>query len=565
MKGRGGSAASDEADLFDVELLDAESSATQHDVVHTSGIHGMFTVLGLMVAAGLLFFLATGSNDQPEEASPSTTIADETTTTTLSAVERRAAALTNLGVILGEGPDLDWHQVEADLDTAHFVRRADGFVGDNGTTEFRIMLDDGQASIVERPSPLLAFPNYRLQAFGGDRLLVPEQSLPDHIIVLPVGEGDPIRVELPPFGDLPEGELIETTAWVYGSILGDRFVAVVSAHTTVDTAAVAQRTGRDLTGSVYLEVASDRIRLHSRPGMLDPILYDEVDFTEAEIAQLQQTDTYVEQVFTIDLATGRAEQPDLPDFEWLNGPPVDVNGSFTMTWSNSDGVMWSSSTIDGLTWSTQQARNSGWFLSSGTQLFDFGGDPDIRRSLDDGKTWDDARMPRRNTEPVVANDVIALGRSWSSGFAGEEVVVEASSEDYELVLVGDSRFELRHRSGDAEPVLSGHLWDQASSATWDAVTNHHVFSDPRTGAELMRVAQVDMAIASAKASPTTEIALGHWPVDQDKPEWLLAPPEAVFGSGALTVDFVAGDGRLVAIVTTNNGYELHIADVTEAL
>ncbi len=562
MKGRGGDT-DDEVQLLDVELLDTDGAHTRDDIVRAPG--GVLTMLGVAVSLGLVFFLASSSDEPPEQASPSTTAPVDTTTSTLSDSERREAALTNLGVVLGDGPALDWQRVDADVDTMQFASWADGFIGDNGTTEFRVWLNDGRAVFDERPSPLLSFPNHRLQTFGGERLLVPKDPIPDHVLVLPADDTEPVRVDLPPFEDLPQGELIESAAWVYGSIVGDRFVAAISTDTQVDVAAVALRTGRELSDAMFVEVAFDRIRVFGHSSTLDPILYEDVDFTETEIAQLQETQNHVERVYTIDIATGSAEPVDLPDLQWIDMSPVQADGTLTVTYADGNHGLQTASTTDGVTWSREAMPNMGWFIDSGTQLFDVGGDPSIRRSLDDGETWTSARMPRSDAQPILANNVLAFGRSWNSSFSGEEVLVESSSEDYALFIVGDARFEVRPLANDTDPVLTGHLWEQFSGAVWNETANEHVFNDPTTGEELLGVSASALAIALAKASPLNEVMLGHWPADEEAPEWLLVAPSEIFGEGTLTVDFVAGDGQLLAIATTAEGYQLYLADVTGAL
>ena len=563
---RGRSEANNDVELLDVELLNADSAPASDDVVHASIAGSVLAIIGVVASLGLVFFLVNGSNEPPETASPTTTSPPDTTSSTaiLSDRERREEALTNLGVILGDGPALDWQPVDAHNDIAFFSHWNGTFVGDNGTTEFRVGLSDGQATSSERPSPLLDFPDHRLQTFSGERLLVPNRPIPDHVVVLPTDGGEPLRVELPDFDEFPQGDLIKTEAWVSGTIVAERFVAIVSTNTEADPVALAERTGRDLTKVRYLEVGNDRIRIHTDSGMLDSIVYADAGFTEAEVAQLQQTNEYSERLLSIDIVTGDAAAADLPGLKWISGPPQNEGGQLTMTWSDDRGVTSSSSTVDGITWATSEVDAFDWWHEkSGTQIFDLSNEGNLRRSLDDGETWTSARTPRSDAQPIVANDVIVFGRSWNPPFGGGEVVVESASEVLELVIVdGDTQFEIRPLIGNSTPVLSGYLWDIAPPAPWGQPTSEHVFTDPETGEELLRVTAIDLAIAMASASPTNEIALGHWPADQDAPEWLLAPPSDLFGSGALTVDFIAGDDQLLAIVTTVDGFDLYIADVT---
>lgn len=544
----------------EIELLDVESPSSSEvgEVVANPKSSRALTLLGAIAAIAAIFFLSSGENTPAEETSPSTTTAPDTTTSTASAIAAREAAVTNLGVLLGDGPQLQWHRVDSVFDTAWFQWVDGAFVGDNGSVEFTVQLSDGDASLTERPSPRVDFPGYQLQGFGGNRLLVPSVPVPDHLLVLDVGD-EPLRVELPKLDDNPEADLIQTTVWLQGLIVGDRFVAIVSRSTEVDVPALAVRVGRELDGAMYVEASTDRVRLHTQTGTLDPIMFADVDFSEAEIEQLQQANSHGAEVFSIDIASGVAETVDLPGLEWLTGPPNMIDDEWQLRWTDGSRGSWMSSTSDGLSWSTETASNAGWLMTSGSQLFDMGQETNIRRSLDGGATWEQTRLPSQNTQRVVAGEVIVLGRQWSSSFSGEEVAVETASENYELVLIGGNPdFEIRTLSGDV--VLDGHLWDPFQGGRRDDESGDHVFSDPETGTELLRASAMSIAIATATASPTKEIALARWAIDEEAPEWRLAAPSEFFGVGALTVEFTPGDDNLLAVVTTAGGYELYIAD-----
>lgn len=545
----------------EIELLDVGSSGSSEvvEVVSNPSSSRVLTLLGVIAALAAIFFLSSGDNAAPEETSPSSTTAPPDTITSMeSQLTNREAALTSLGIVIGDGPDLQWHPVDGVLDTPWFQWVDDAFVGDNGSVEFTIQLVDGEATLTEQASPRVGFADYRLHGFGGNRLLVPSVQVPDHVLVLDVGD-EPLRIELPELDGINEGELIETNVWMHGSIVGDQFVAIASHLTQVDIPALAERVGRDLDDAMYAEGSTDRIRLHTRTGTLDPILFADLDLSGVEIEQLQQANSNGVEVFSINIATGAAEIVDLPELEWVSAPAKMIDGEWQLRWSDGSGGSWTSSTADGVTWSTAATPNVGWMVTSGSQLFDMGQETYIRRSLDGGATWEQTRVPSRNTQRVVAGEVIVLGPAWNSSFWDEEVAVETASEDYELVLTdGDPSFELR--TLDGEIVLSGDLWELSGRARWDEATSDHVFLDPETDTELLRVPAMSIAIATAKGSPTEEIAMARWAIDDDAPEWRLAAPGEVFGPGALTVEFIPGAHYLLALVTTADGYELYIAD-----
>ncbi len=66
------------------------------------------------------------------------------------------------------------------------------------------------------------------------------------------------------------------------------------------------------------------------------------------------------------------------------------------------------------------------------------------------------------------------------------------------------------------------------------------------------------AFGPVEPSPTVAAAL--W-AGGDPPEWAVDTLADLFGDTAVRVDFVAGEAEILAVVTTTNGYRLHMAEL----
>lgn len=559
----------DLADQHEVEFIDQAAPGPSKDSaehIDTGGPSRLGTVVGLVaVAVVAVLVIGSNNNDAPPSITPTTEPAP-TTEPELTSEEQLEA---DLGVAIGDGPGLTWQRLNEPIETSSFSWTTDGFVADDGAVEWTISLQAGQADTAVRPSLRAAYPDYRTQAMvGGERLLVPDQPIPDHVLVINgSGEADaqPVRIDISSLDSPQNGDLVEAQRWLTGSVVGKRLVLGVSESVQVSIPALAERLDLDLEGVLWVDVGSVQLSFLGNSIDIDSISYEDAGLSDDEIQQLRSADTFGSRLLSIDLETGAIETPDLPEFDFFPSVPFLSLAGLTLVFSDNVGRASLATTSDGLTWEIDSVGTERWLAYSGTQLFDFGGSSSSGdRSTDGGQTWDSTRLPLEETDRVVAGDVIFLGRPWNSWEVAGGVNVDTNNDDdYYLVMFDSfSRFELRSVWPFEEPILSGSVDDRSSGAEWTS-NGELVFTNPDTGVELARASRGAAQAAAARANPMDQLAMARWPADVDDPEWLVTSPTDLFGDDALSVDFISGGTNVLAVVTKARGFDFYIADTTE--
>jgi len=561
--GRNGDASSG-----DIELLDVEPAATEsNEQITTGSTHRVGAAIAMAIGiVAAVAVIGVGNDSTPPVDNPDLTedANQDPPTTERPRIESQQAEAFS-GVALGDGPGLVWQRVRVDTDPRYWGWNDGSFVSDNGETEWRIELDEFGPTVSERTSPLIDYPGYSLQGFDGGRLLVPDDPIPDHLIVVSDDRGA-TRLDIPPLVEPSPSGLTTATIWFYGTSIGDQLVVRQSGFSEVAMSALEERTERDLTGVAHIGVSFNQIDLYpSGQGPLpEPILFTDIGLSDAEVDELRNIGQFSPEVLTASLETGALQRVDFSDYQRSHDLLIGLDGELLLGWTDGGGRSWLSSTTDGLTWSNQRRGVARWMVNSGTQLFDFSNQgSSISRSTDNSETWNITPAPIAEAALTVAGDVVVVGESWD-GLDDETsgILVDTGSDQFTLSLFENGRrFELRGPAPFAEPLL-GWTYDPASGATWEWATNELVFSNPRTGDELIRVPGHAVESAIAAQHPMTQMAMARWPADDRHPEWLITSPVEVFGEGSLTADFVPGEEYLLAIITTADGYELYITDTT---
>lgn len=546
----------------DVELLDVDPNAeVELDHVDAVSTNRLGAVVAAAAAiAAVVFVIGIGNNPSPPAEPAPVTIEEEPPEIERPLTEREQQEA-DFGVAIGDGPELVWQRVDTNSNARYWRWSNGGFHAGNGASEWSISLVGSDPTVTERPSLLIDYPGYQAGRIEGGQLLVPDEPIPDHLVIV-VDESEPIRIDVASTIEPSASGLTATNVWFYGAIIGDRAVIHRSAYVEVDIAVLEVRTQRDLAGVAHVSVQGDQIDLYSSGDgpIPEPIALADTDLSEDEVDELRSIGQPIGDVLTAGLVTGEAQPVDLPDFEYHNDLLIGLDDELILGWTDQGGRNWLSTTADGVTWSTERRGVSRRLVNSGTQLFDFNSQASmISRSSDGGETWNVTRPPLLEARQSVAADVVVLGETWNDYEIGG-VSVETDSDQFTLYLFDNGqRFELRGPSPFAEP-MTGWTYDPASGAEWDWTTNSLVFSDLRTGNELLRVSGHAVESAVAAQHPMEQMALTRWPTDVSRPEWLITSPVDVFGEGSLRAEFVSGGQYLLAIITTVDGYEFFITD-----
>lgn len=560
----------------EIEILDLDAPRSQVDAqiveIDPSDSNSRVAILGALVVGGLamLGVVTAGNTPAPEPPAPSVTVPPDPATVEETDRATEIAELeATYGVEIGDGPGLVWDLVVWNISTNEFRWIDDGFVGQDGSTEWTIRPGVLGPSIGQRQSPELEYPGYAMRLVDGARVLVPEGAAPDHVIAL-VGDRDPVRVELPPGRVVPSTELITIQrTWFDGVAVDEQLVIAGFESVNVDIPALATRTGRDLSDVVYVEVSTDRLRLADGNGnsneSLQPILFADVQFTEEELADLRLSNSsWGSELLTIDLVTNTISVVALDDPQWIDTIGRTSNG-IALSWGDQSGQGWLSTSADGLTWSTAPLDLGSQVSFSGTTMYAFPFSArTMRRSSDFGRTWQRTRTPFISSfNSLAIDDILVIIDDPGSRATNDETLIEIDADDYDLTITGAGRtFELTDPlTGDI--VLSGSIDDSASGAAFDPFGVGLAISDPESGEELLSIPQGTLlqAYAQAQEWPTPEVAISRWDPSADDPEWNIQPIDVLF-SDAVRVQFIPGDGYLLAIATTERGYDYYVARTT---
>lgn len=551
-----------------IEILDLDAPFDDggSEVLELNGGDSPSRARGLaaVVLGGLamLGVVTTGNTPAPEPPAPSVIIPP---TPADIAEQERAAEIAELeaiyGVRIGDGPGLIWDPVVWNIDTTEFRWIDDGFVGQNGDTEWTIEPRTLGPSISQRQSLEIAYAGYSMVLVDGARLMVPQLSTEDHLIAL-VGERDPVRFELPPLAFAPTTDLVTVDrAWFGGVVVDEQIVVAGYQAVSVDRDVLGARTGRDVSAIDWFEVSGDRLRLRSPGGGYDdPILFDDVGFTDDEIADFQLIEQYQAVVLSLNLLSAGVEAAplELSDF---NGPIVKAPAGVGLTWTDEDGQGWLSTSDDGSIWSTGPFEQNGFLSFSDATLysFPFGGSSDLERSTDLGRTWQSTRRPLGwsfnnaaidDTLFVAETQSIEVGDPFSIAVNDYNVTVDDLGRSYEVIETATGEVIA---SRQVEP-RGG--FSRAFSVYAEGIT----VNDPDSGEKLLTITQGALlqAYSDAIGLAPPEVAMTRWDRSDDDPKWLIQPVAELFDD-AVRVNFVPGDEYVLAIVTTTRGYDYYVA------
>jgi len=479
------------ADDIEILDLDAYGSDLGEEIVGTEpagSLSPLAIVAGLSVAAIAMFgVINAGNTPAPAPPAPLVTVPPEPISAEEAALVAQVAELeATYGVEIGDGPGLRWQPVIWNIDADEFGWVDDGFVGDNGKTEWAIKPNTVGPTVLQVESLELEFPGYRMEPVDGARLLIPEEGSAEHLLVV-VGDRDPVRFELSPPAATPSTGLVRSTSeWFDAVVIDDQLVIVGHQFLQIDFAVLGERVGRDLSEFGYVVIGPDQILPRRLPQTaddgpdLEPILFDEVDFSEAELADLGllDADTGRPGAFSMSLSDGIVAPLPLEDLAWADSVSRTATGAAVVWTDSQESLTWLSTSADGITWSTKpisSAEGTVWFAGSRIFSFPTGGPSSIRRTNDLGRTWQQTRRPFvASLNNLAVDDVL--------------IVVERAMDDNEL----------------------------------------------------------------------PDVAVTRWDPNADDPEWLIQPVNKIFAN-ALDVDFVVGDGHILAVAVTASGLDYYLA------
>lgn len=536
----------------DIELLDVSEPAAQTaEVVTVSGSrrNSLAIVAALVVGAvGIAALASSGSDQAPPPTAPPTTSPAPPTTATERLSDRAPSA------VIGEGPALEWRQINADIDATRFEWVDESFFGSGGTTDVFI-------------EPLL----------GGafDVSFVEADDLTDRSVR---SSSDVIRVTNDPltlmFSDIdsidvvtvapivpPASDLVTASTTVAAERIGDLVLVLQSTATFLDIEAFRARVDTDMDPifGVSLEQATLTI---SGDGRDEVIAVADLDLSIEDRAALQDLGNPVQvlSVGTIGSETGPVDSP-TSRIDWIAaiGDEFAVGGD--QLWRSSNGVDWEQTSAETPRFGGLNAPGPDGVLNGLT----FEGDAGfLTMSTDVGRSWNQLARPFENTWTIDSAFPIVAMTGWqdepSVPRTGEWIVL---SPRFELRINGEEgTFELLDREGNT--VLSGPSSDPTSGFRFIPGSTDVWFVDPASGEEIARFPQSMFASAFAAARSLDgqpQLVAFANVMGGRTLEWSLTRVTELFGPDALAVDITPGPGSLLADVTTTTGRELYLAEM----
>ena len=540
----------DEVELLNVAEPVAEVSETVTTETSRGGALAIIAALAL-AALGVAALTTSGADEAAPPTTTPTPAPDLPDTQTSTPRDGGPTA------VVGDGPMLDWERIEAEVDATMFVWVGDNFYATGGT-----------ADMLLRPGP-----NGVSVSFLGtgdesiDRSMKSSSEVfsrsptnPD-VLYFPANS----RLQTLGIASIPPGrsELVEPSTTLAVERLGDRVLVLQSTAGVLDVIQFRSRIDTDVDPIFDISVSPSTLTVQGGE-QTDELPIVDLDLSAEDLTALGSLGQPA-QVLSVGTVGGEAEPVALPmsRIDWLAvvGDEFVIGGD--QLWRSSDGIDWEQAVGDTPRFGGLNAPGPDGVL---TGLAFEGDDGYLTVSTDAGRSWTRLARPMENTWAMQSTHPIVAMTGWQ-----EEPFTPTVSDwavltpTYELRIIGDGdSFELLDRSGDM--LLSGATGDPSSGFRFTPGSAGVWFVDPATGEEIVRFPQ--SAFASAFAAARTLdgqpqlVAFANLTSPRDETlEWSLARVNELFGPEALAVDFIPGNGWLLADVTTTTGRELYIAAI----
>ncbi len=515
-------------------------------------------ILAAVVAAVGFAALSSGEEEAVEQIPTTTmepTAQSPSTASTLPPLPTRRS-----GALIGDGPTLDWQRVNWETSAPEFrwISGAfgDAFVGSEGDFSVRLRVTPQRVNVIIHTSTVdpggsIVRSNSQVAAF--------DEPNPSQLVFYARGRSR--SVDLTPVL-VPPSDLATHRVELDVEVNKDKALILQTAGGVLSAEEFRSRTGIDLSAIYGIGLTSSRLTAFGDDGEASVELAD-LDLSANDLTALRSIER-PQQILTLaDLETGATQlvEPGFTEIGWLATVGEEFMIGGTELSRSADGTTWVRAGLGAPRFGVPAPSPDGTLIAT-----DFPGeDPVVARSTDAGRVWERTPAPIRNPWSLVSVARIAASTGWQTFNFGPTVSPwSVLTNDFELVVASsEQRFELLTRDG--EPVLAGLLGDAESGFRNTAGSGDFWFVDPVTGDEIARFTQSQI-VASFATSRTLAgdpqlVAIADWAQGDQAPEWSLRPVTDVFGPDSLAVNFVAGDGWLLADVTTGSGRELYVAEV----
>ena len=519
---------------------------------------GAMIIAALVATIGIATLVRGGAQETTEQ-SPATTNPQQppdasSVDSTLPPLPVRAN-----GAVVGDGPTLEWHVVSSDTAAPEFRWIDAGFLA-----------SERDHDIVIRPTQTGADVTIQTSAVAPGRAIVTGRSAvvtfdgPNPSQLVFYARGGSRTIDLDPLL-APASDLITTEFAIDVEVNGSRALILQSATGVLNADEFRSRTGIELTTIYGVGLTSTLLTAFGEDGESSVELAD-LELTDADEAALRSIQNPIQVLTVADFASGTGEpgDADVGQIDWL----ASVGNEFLVQGNelarSVDGLLWERTDPTTPRFGVAEPSPDGTLVAA-----DYPGeDPVVVRSTDAARQWEQTPAPIRNPWSLVGVADIAATTGWQAfDFGSTASAWSVLTNDFELAVnASEQRFELLTRDGLL--VLAGLFGDPESGFRNTAGSNDIWFVDPETGDEIARFTQMQIAASFAAgrtlAGDPQLVAMTDWAPGGRDPEWSLTPVTDVFGADALAVSFVAGDGWLLADVTTRSGRELFLAKIPDS-
>ncbi len=467
----------------------------------------------------------------------------------------------------GVGPELRWASIVWNIGTNDFRWINGAFVGDDGITEWSVTPSIIGPTIGQRPSVLTDRPDYFIVDAVGARVLAPRVEQPDHLLVI-AGDGSETRIDLPPKPGVTE--LVTRHHRIEVAVIGSTAVVAVHQEDRVDGEALSARVGMPLGDVLGVRVFTDRLSIlvagaPGNPPQAIDFAFDDAPFTATERSAVAGISNRVD-LYAVDLADGSIGPAGIvPDAVESLG----VAGErFVLEWYTSTAPAFVSTSTTGRSWAPpRDFTGIGRIDGDAGSIYGVLLTTDIvTRSADGGSTWTRTPSPLREFELTAGRDHIVLTEK---GAPQPTLTYEVEADGYLMTITEDafnfvpdgSAFVLTELSSGS--VSTGRIGAVGSGVTYDSYDGSVDVVDA-DGAIIASISPSAQWLARNRTlstvDPPPSIAATRW-AGGEPPEWSVDSLADLFGDTAVRVDFVGGEAEILAVVTTTNGYRLHMAEL----